>query len=88
MTTNRKQPWTAEPVDEWTEPTDPYRDGFDVVVRSVVGHVSLNGEGELTPHEAAFLLIARWDMRGHFEFPMRDGRTMSVSVDYPEDEQR
>lgn len=61
---------------------DNYVTGFDVTC--VVGHVEFDSTGDLTPHEAAFLVIARHDNRGTFQFPMLDGRTMSVTVDYPD----
>lgn len=59
--------------------------GFDVTC--VIGHVDIDPYGEgMSPHEAAFLLIARHDTRGTFQFPMEDGRTMSVTVEYPDHE--
>lgn len=58
------------------------KDGFDVTC--VIGRVEFDATGDLSPHEAAFLLIARHDTRGTFCFPMEDGRTMSVTVDYPD----
>lgn len=57
--------------------------GFDVVCS--IGHVSLHPDGELPPHVAAFKLIAEHDARGVFQFPMADGRTCTVSVDWPDD---
>lgn len=58
------------------------RPGFDVT--ATIGRVEFDSLGEYTPNEAAFLLIARHDARGVFSFPMEDGRTMSVTVDYPD----
>lgn len=56
-------------------------DGFDVTC--VIGRVEF-GTGDEPPHVAAFKLIAWADHRGTFQFPMPDGRTMSVTVDYPD----
>lgn len=61
-------------------------DGFDVTC--TIGTVLFDETGDLTPSEAAFLLIARHDTRGKFTFPMEDGRTMEVIVDYPDHEDR
>lgn len=65
------------------------RDGFPASPESfdvtcVIGTVDFRETGEFSPHEAAFLLIARHDTRGTFKFPMWDGREMSVTVDYPD----
>lgn len=65
---------------------DPISHSFDVTC--VIGTVELNRDSNLTAHEAAFLLIARHDARGEFQFPMYDGRIMSVTVDYPDNETR
>lgn len=56
---------------------------FDVTC--VIGTVELDGGvGGLSPHEAAFLLIAQHDAPGTYQFPMPDGRTMAVTVDHEE----
>lgn len=74
----------ATKATNWSDnyPVTNYPNGFDVTC--VIGRVELDGNGDFTPHEAAFLMIARHDARGTFNFPMQDGRTMSVTVDYPD----
>lgn len=42
---------------------------FDVMVQTSIGTVEV-GDGEMTPTEAAFLLIARWGSAGEFTFPL------------------
>lgn len=54
--------------------------GFDVTC--VIGRVEFDNTGEHTPHEAAFLLIAKHDAPGEYVFPNADGGTCRVSVDY------
>lgn len=61
-------------------------EGFDVT--AVIGRVEFDALSDLSPHEAAFMLIAKHDARGTFNFPMEDGRTMSVTVDYPDNDMR
>lgn len=56
-------------------------EGFDVT--AVIGRVDFTDVGtDDTPHEAAFRLIARYDNEGTFKFPMADGRTCAVTVDW------
>jgi hypothetical protein len=55
------------------------RDGFDVTC--TIGRVVF-GEGELSPHEAAMLLIARHDAPGTYSFPSEQPGTVEVTVNY------
>jgi hypothetical protein len=57
-------------------------DGFDVTVETVIGHVHLDHEGEDPPHVAAFKVIALADQEGTFRYPMSDGRTCAVTVEW------
>lgn len=43
--------------------------GFDVTVTTSIGRVE-HGQGDMTPTEAAFRLIAQWGNSGEFTFPM------------------
>lgn len=52
---------------------------FDVTC--VIGSV-FEGDGDLSPHEAAFVLIAQHDTEGTFHFPSESGGTVAVSVEY------
>ena len=56
--------------------------GFDVTC--VVGRVEF-GNGDVAPHVAAFQIIASHDAEGTYTFPMADGRTCVVSVDFKGD---
>ena len=62
------------------------RDGqttFLVTMRAVVGEITIDPYGDgPPPHVAAFEMIARNDTPGCYEFPMADGRTCRVDVDY------
>jgi hypothetical protein len=53
--------------------------GFDVTC--VIGRVEF-GEGDHTPHEAAFLLIANHDAPGTYSFPAEREGTIEVTVNY------
>jgi hypothetical protein len=55
------------------------REGFDVTC--TIGRVVF-GEGETTPHEAAFLLIAQHGAPGTFRFPAENGDEVEVTVNY------
>lgn len=55
------------------------RPSFDVT--QTIGTVMLDGEGENTPHEAAFLLIARHGSDGTFHFPAETGGMVAVTVE-------
>jgi hypothetical protein len=57
-------------------------DGFDVTC--VIGRVNLTEDGEHSPHEAAFLLIAAHDAPGTYTFPLRHGGDCRVTVEYPD----
>lgn len=67
-------------VDPWDRNEDSGYGGFDVTC--VIGRIDIVPNGEESPHVAAFKLIAQHDARGHFSFPMADGRTCSVAVDW------
>lgn len=54
--------------------------GFDVTC--VVGRVEYDANGDMSPHKAAFIIIAEQDMPGTYTFPMSVGGTCSVTVDY------
>ena len=54
-------------------------DGFDVTC--IIGRVE-PGNGDLRPHEAAMLLIARHDAEGQYSFPMSLGGTQHVTVEF------
>lgn len=66
--------------------TNVYNEGaqFDVVVNQVIGTVVLDGDGELSPYEAAFQIIARHSAdnlgTSHFQFPGASGQPVEVSV--------
>lgn len=60
---------------------------FAVVVERVVGEVR-QGDGDLTPREAAFLLIARDDSTGTYRFPNEDGTTAIVDVGMEDNRQQ
>lgn len=51
---------------------------FNVVFKQTIGTVYEGGEH--TPREAAFLLIARSNLFGSFEFPTEDGGTEVITV--------
>jgi hypothetical protein len=72
-----KRDWdTAEAV-----PERPRTAGFDITC--VIGHVDIDPYGEGEPaHVVAFKLIAEHDSPGVYKFPMADGRTCVVGVDY------
>lgn len=71
---------TTEP--KW--PVDPFGEAyrFLVTVKSVVGEVVVDREGTVTAHEAAFMMIARHDTEGDYEFPMANGATCLVHVEH------
>lgn len=54
--------------------------GFDVTC--VIGSVVFDAMGDMTPVEAAYLLIARHGAPGSFEFPQAEGGTHRVIVEY------
>jgi hypothetical protein len=58
------------------------RPGIDITC--IVGRVEFDDLGEASVMEAAFALIGRHDARGEYQIPMEDGRTMVVTVDYPD----
>jgi len=72
-------PRTPPPLPK--RPTGSYSeaDGFDVTC--VIGRVEF-GKGDLTPYEAAFLLIARHDTDGHFTFPDGQGGYYHVTREW------
>lgn len=57
---------------------------FDVVVNQVIGTVVLDADGEMSPYEAAFQIIARHSAdnlgTSHFQFPGASGEPVEVSV--------
>lgn len=60
-------------------------ESFDVVC--VIGTVHLNAHsGFVNPNHAAMMLIAEHDAPGFYSFPMEDGRTQTVTVEYSERE--
>lgn len=62
--------------------TETYNDKyplFNVVFKQVIGTVFEGGE-ERNAREAAFLLIARSNLFGSFEFPTEDGGTEVITV--------
>ena len=73
---------TEGPVPAWDLDHMEPMTGFDVVVEAVIGTVTLDPMGTVSPHRAAFDLIAQHDMQGTFKFPMADGRTCVVEVGY------
>lgn len=69
---------TTEPTwrtDDDSEPREPL-----FVVTSVIGAVFPDDTSGLTPHEAAFVCIARADMPGDFEWTDHNGYHYRVSV--------
>lgn len=75
-------------VPAWDDIRDPFTGepfSFPVTVRAVIGRISV-GEGEHAPHEAAFLLIARHDEPGVYEFPMANGGVCTVEVTHTDPE--
>lgn len=62
------------------------REGFDVIVEQVIGHVGYDPKSDLSPVEAAFLMIARHGDPGTFRFPLGyEDATLKVEVtaEYP-----
>ena len=73
--------------------TPAHMRSFDVCVRSVIGTVTLDENGDHSPHEAAFLLIARHSLdaldanvqsghptQGDYSFLAANGETCNVFV--------
>lgn len=77
--TTAKRKLTRDEILRRRENSRPH---FDVTCS--IGRVYLDGEGDQTPHEAAMLLIARYDGEGEYRFPAPDGRTTVVAVSYEE----
>lgn len=65
---------------EQDSPAEPA--GFDVTC--VIGRVEFDAltEGLRSPNEAAMALIARHDAEGTYTYPMQDGRSCHVTVEY------
>lgn len=59
-----------------------HEDAFEVTVQQVIGKVYLSGNGDMTPHEAAFKLIGSFGDPGTFTFPLASGGTCTVQVDF------
>lgn len=51
-------------------------------VTCVVGRVELGPGGTMAPSVAALQLIAEHDSEGVYTFPMEDGRTYRVTVEF------
>lgn len=56
------------------------QDSFEVVVERVIGTVDIGLEGDFTPHEAAFLLIARDGDEGRYSFPDSHGGRYHINI--------
>lgn len=67
------------PTQSKSRTTHPLPTGFDVVC--TIGRVEYDATGTHTPTEAAYLLIARADIDGHFTFPNVNGDTCHVTVE-------
>lgn len=55
---------------------------FDVTIQQVVGRVE-PGDGDLSAHEAAFLVVARYDTEGTYSWKNGD-HEVKLTVEYPE----
>jgi hypothetical protein len=65
-------------IPEWMENDGPRR-LFDVTC--VLGTVWEDMDGQHTPREAAFNLIATHNADGHYEFPMENGDICHIIVE-------
>lgn len=68
----------AYEVDEGTSGTHAVE--FDVTC--VIGRVVSHPDGTLSPTMAAWQMIAEHDAEGIYSFPMADGRTARITVEY------
>jgi len=59
------------------------REEFTFEVTCVIGEVTVGPYGsDIPPHVAAMDLIARHDAEGIYHFPMADGRTQRVTIEF------
>lgn len=61
---------------------------FTFDVTCVIGTVEVGATGDHAPHVVAMQLIAEHDAQGTFTFPMPDGRTQRVTVEWVGDDPR